>query len=139
LRRLTAAGVTAAGLLIAVVAGPLSTSAAAPFVYGCAPATEVGSTLSRVTLYNGSATTANVTMKLLAFDGTNRSALMSPLGSSFTIAATNSRWVTWNTAAATDPAVDDSKPSSVRVVSDQSIAVGLNLRSGSLHSVYSCV
>jgi hypothetical protein len=139
MRRLMAMGMTIAGLVVALFVGPLGTTAATPFVYGCAPAASnvASPTVSKVTLYNGSAAIANITMKLLASDGTNLSGLMSPAGSTFAIAATNSRWVDWSNPAV-DPAFDNTIPSTARVVSDQSIAVGIDIDAGSNETIFPC-
>jgi hypothetical protein len=131
MRRLIATAMTAA-FALALFLGPLATSATAPFVYGCGPAarSNASSAESRAVLYNGSAATANITLKLLASDGTNLSGLMVPAGSVFSIPATTTRWISWTypLAAPTSPTV----PISVRIVSDQSIAAGLFVQNGAI-------
>jgi hypothetical protein len=63
---------SAAAIVAAVVVGPLGTSAAPPYVYGCTPAAYNNATgyILRIDAYNGSATTSNATLKALAGDGT---------------------------------------------------------------------
>jgi hypothetical protein len=132
----------AAALLGALLVGPLGASATAPFVYGCTPAARVtagGNIGSTVTLYNGSAATANITMKPLAFDGTNLSALMHPAGSVFSILPTTTRVVETDSPMTVDPAVDNTIPSTVRVVSDQSIAVGIMVETPAGPLAYPCM
>jgi hypothetical protein len=141
-RRLIGTAVTATALAVALLVGPLGASATAPFVYGCTPAARQiagGSLTSTVTLYNGSAATANITMKLLAFDGTNVSTLMLPTVSVFSVPATTTKIVVWANPATVDPAVDNTIPSTVRVVSDQAIAVGIMLELATGPRAFPCM
>jgi hypothetical protein len=114
-------------LVGALLIGPLGAVAAAPFVYGCTPGSILyGAALTYTSsLYNGSSATANVTMKLLAYNGTNVSALMNPSAQTFTITPTNTRWVTWTVPMNLDPSSNAAAPSTVRVVSDQPLALSM--------------
>jgi hypothetical protein len=119
-----AAGLLAGALLI----GPLGAAAAGPYVYGCTPAAAFtgGTQPFFGTIYNGNATTANITFKLLAFDGTNVSAALglSP-GQTFTVPPTTTKWVTWNSADNKNPVNNNGNATTVRIVSD--IPVGVNV------------
>jgi hypothetical protein len=73
MRRLAAAAMFALALAGALAVGPLGVTAAAPYVYGCTPVTlnEANDVYTvQLWIYNGSATTAHITHKLLAGNGT---------------------------------------------------------------------
>jgi hypothetical protein len=127
-------------LIGALFLGPLGAAGAAPYVYGCTPGSILyGAPLTyTASLYNGSATTANVTMKLLAYNGANVSALMTPSAQTFTITATNTRWVTWTVPMSQDPSSNAAAPSTVRVVSDQPLALSMVFDYSSTKVIVQC-
>ena len=113
-------GMAIAGALVGALAvGPFGAVAAAPYVYGCTPAAYYyGSAYSGdVVIYNGSATTSNVTMKVLTGDGTIR--LSSPL----VIPATKTNFFRINIPPNSAPHIEDSTfPATVRLVSNVPVA-----------------
>lgn len=112
-------------LVGALLIGPLGAVAAGPYVYGCSPTAHfTGTEVFSATLYNGNATTANVTMKLLAFDGTNRSSLLSS-GSTFTVGATTTKWVNWVTVDSANPQTTNTQPVTARIVSDVPLGIAV--------------
>jgi hypothetical protein len=127
--------VVLAAAIIAVVA--LGATPAAAFVYSCVPAQgQGGGNTTVLYLYNGQIATANVTVKVLAANGTNLNASLSPALSpqTFTIAAGVTRIIFWAQPACSSFCYDTSAgtnastvPANVRVVTDQELGVGLNI------------
>ena len=72
MRRLIVMAATVAALVVAVVIGPMGTAAAGPYVFGCTPLNWqgfAGNPRAALTIYNGSAATANLTHKVLSGNG----------------------------------------------------------------------
>jgi hypothetical protein len=121
--------VIAAGIVLLM--NTFQTAAAAPYTYGCSPVSAfVGSTEgSSAIIYNGSAATANLIVKALAFNGTN---LNSALGITTNVAlgATQTKWISWTNPSTVDPAVNATIPSTLRIVSDQPIEAEVDVTIG---------
>ena len=133
-------------------AGPSGSGGGPPYVWVCTPAhwPNMGSN-SRADLYvfNGSTSTANVAVHILNKDGVNLFGQVIPGtappatypgqtgAATVPVAPANTLIVTWQTPQAytTPPGLDQTKvQTTVRVVSDQSIAVGTNFQ-GLFHPV----
>jgi hypothetical protein len=121
-----------AGLSLSVIVLiPMSTAAAAPYVYGCTPGqSSGGSSNAVVTIYNGSGTTANLTVKALTPSGTNISGSLG-IASTFTLPATQTKEIhfvepTLMSGFSWDPANANVIVGAIRIVSDQPIAAGMN-------------
>ena len=72
MRRLILGAASIAALVAALAVGPFGAAAAAPYVYGCTPAMYTGGTTNHealLSIYNGSASTANLIHKILNADG----------------------------------------------------------------------
>jgi hypothetical protein len=140
MRRILAAG-GALALGVAMVFGSFRATAAAPYVYACSQVSFfVGAiTTTEVTIYNGTATTANITFKALAYDGTNLNTALNSFSTNFTVGPTNTRWITWLNNANHNPVSDNALPSTVRVVSDQPVEVFANPKDGSEDNIYPCL
>ena len=74
MRRWIIGAATVAALLAATVVGPFGAAATAPYVYGCTPATIFNMDRNSLywvsmTIYNGTASSAHLTHKILAGDG----------------------------------------------------------------------
>lgn len=132
-------------------AGPAGTSTGgAPYVWVCTPANyNSGSpTNGAVFVFNGSASTANVAVHFLNKDGVNLSGASVPVGMGYPaatypgqsgaatvpVAPSNTLITNWTTAAGL-PADGGNIPATVRVVSDQAIAVGTNIEFSGFHPV----
>jgi hypothetical protein len=135
--------------LVAVVAtgcGVGSKPAAGPYVWACTPANyDSGSnTNASVFVYNGSATTANVAVKILNKSGTNLAGVQVPGAAPGTlypgqtgtntvpVSADNTLIVSWLTAQGL-PASGGNIAATVRIVSDQPIVVGSNIEFSGFH------
>lgn len=123
---------------VATAAVVCSPGSAAAFVYSCVPGTGGAPGLVALYLNNAQAVTANVTLKLQASTGANLNATYG-VTQNFTIAAGNTKVVTW-TVACTGACYDLAQgmnattvPVNVRVVSDQELGVGLNSLGGGDH------
>jgi hypothetical protein len=136
-RRIMTVCGSALALVVAVALGPLGSAGEAPYVYGCTPVlffNDSGSLRAwRVSLsiYNGSAATANITTKVLAGDGTIMNGSL--LGSASYIPPVTSSIPATRTAvfsfALYDgiPGMSDSTvPASVRIVSNVPVSATLS-------------
>jgi hypothetical protein len=130
-RRITLAA--AGGALVALIlSNVLGASAAGPYVYGCTPLTYDVPTANQnasINIYNGGATTANLTHKVLSGDGTQLQASLS-IPSTSTLAPTKTVDFHFLTGGGA-PNIDNNLiPVTVRVVSDVPVAVGVNVGGG---------
>jgi hypothetical protein len=130
----------ASGALVALIfSNVVGTSAAGPYVYGCTSLNVVGlggNERATLSIYNGSATTANLTHKVLSGNGTNLSAGLtqnssipgSPaLPATSTLGATKTAAFWWDDVH-NDPSVTSSTvQATVRVVSDVPVAVSMHV------------
>jgi hypothetical protein len=131
--------------------GPAGTSGGgAPYVWVCTPGNyNSGSpTNGAVFVFNGSASTANVAVHFLNKNGVNLAGAAVPVGSgappatypgqsgsaTVPVAASNTLITNWTTAAGL-PASGGNIPATIRVVSDQPIAVGSNIEFSGFHPV----
>jgi hypothetical protein len=139
MRRIIGAGAVLA-LAGALMLGTFQATAAAPYVYACSQVSDYMPTPenTNVTIYNGTATTANITFKALAFDGINLNSSLS-LQTTFTVAPTRTRWTGWFYAANHDASGDDTVPSTVRIVSDQPVEVFVNPTYSTGANIYPCL
>jgi hypothetical protein len=136
-------------------AGPAGTSAGGPpFTWICTPANynSGSSTAATFFIFNGSASAANVALHILNKDGVNLAGVVIPGASPVNIgdppptypgqtgAATvalpaGSTLIVKSFTAVGDPASGGNIPASVRVVSDQPVAVGSNIEFSGFHPV----
>jgi hypothetical protein len=129
-------------------AGPSGASGGPPYVWVCTPANynSGSNTPADILIFNGSATTANVAVHLLNKDGTNLSGVTVP-GSAppvtypgqtgtttVPVLSAHTLIVSYQTAQG-NPASGGNIPASVRVVSDQPVAVGSNIQFSGFHPV----
>ena len=129
-------------------AGPPGTGGGPPYVWVCTPANYFSgsNTHGDVLVFNGSATSANVAVHFLNKDGTNLSGVTVP-GSSpavtypgqtgattVPLSSANTLIVSYQTAQG-NPASGGNMLATVRVVSDQPIAVGSNIQFSGFHPV----
>jgi hypothetical protein len=127
--------------------GPAGASAGgAPFIWVCTPANfnSGGTTPADLSIFNGSAASANVSVHFLNKDGNNLSGVTVPGTSPATtypgqtgsatvaVAASNTMIVNYQTAQG-NPASGGNVLATVRVVSDQPIAVGSNIQFSGFH------
>ena len=134
MRRLILVASSVAALAAAVVAGPLG-AASAPYVYGCTPATYYAEASygAFVAIYNGSATTSNFILKVLAGDGTIVQS------SPTTLPATKTTLVAYIVPIRAIPGPGDSTiPASVRLVSNVPLAVTLTHTISGVHLPIYC-
>ena len=128
MRRLITLAASAASLLAAIALGPLGAAASPPYVYGCTPATYYANNtgyLVFLSIYNGSAATANLTHKVLAGDGTNLNAFFAVTQTS-TLPPTHTSIRFWTAPGSYPLETNNSVPASVRIVSDVPVAATLN-------------
>lgn len=130
--------------------GPAGTSAGGPpYVWVCTPANYFSGSNTNAALFvfNGSASTANVAVHLLAKDGTNLAGLAVPVSgnppatypgqsgnATVPLAAGNTLIFKWTTAV-TDLDFTGNVPATATVTSDQPIAVGSNIEFSGFHPV----
>jgi hypothetical protein len=127
---------------------PGSSSGGPPYVWVCTPANynSGSATPADLSVFNGSVATANVAVHFLNKDGTNLSGVTVP-GSSpaatypgqtgastVPVAAAHTLIVNYQTAQG-NPASGGNVLATVRVVSDQTIAVGSNIQFSGFHPV----
>lgn len=127
--------------------GPAGASAGgAPFVWVCTPANfnSGGTTAADISIFNGSAASASVSVHFLNNAGTNLSGHPVPGtnpavtypgqtgAATVAVAASNTLIVSYQTAAGT-PADGGDVLATVRVISDQPIAVGSNVQFSGFH------
>ena len=135
MRRSILMAVSATALAGAMAVGPFGAAAAAPYVYGCTPVTffETGTeTIARLTIYNGSASTATLILKILAGNGSilNPAGLWALVPLSYPLPPTHSAVFRWHS----DPAGGEPDESngtvatSVRIVSNVPVAATLQLQ-----------
>jgi hypothetical protein len=136
-RRITLAA--AGGALVALIlSNVMGASAAGPYVYGCTSLNIVGlggTERTTLSIYNGSATTANLTHKVLSGNGTNLNAGLqqdsvaapAALPNMSTLGATKTASFWWDDAHANPSVASSTVQSSVRVVSDVPVAVSLHV------------
>ena len=125
-----------------------------PYVWVCTPGNyhSGGSYNSEMYIFNGSALTANIAVHFLNKDGVNLAGVTIPGASpanpgdpaptypgqagasTVALLASNTRVLYW-TGATGNPAAGGNVPATIRVVSDQSIAVGTNLIFSGFHPV----
>jgi hypothetical protein len=142
-RRITlaAAGGALAALILSNVLGA---AAAGPYVYGCGTLNwpNTGGTEKAVlTIYNGSAVTANLTHKILSGNGTQLQASVTPVAvpSTSTLSATKTATFSWDDVHG-EPSVSSSTvQNSVRVVSDTPVLVSLHIGGGSTGTEVTCM
>jgi hypothetical protein len=117
---------SAIALAGAMAIGPFGAAAAAPYVYGCTPATVTRFStqyLEQLNIYNGSAGTANLTTKILDAIGTIlNSAVSMPLTS--TLPPTQTFTYGWGALGGNvgTPGV----PASIRIVSNVPVSATLS-------------
>lgn len=138
-------------------AGPAGEDASngPPFVWVCTPINykNAGSTLATVYVFNGSASTANVAMHWLNANGTNLAGVVVPGAvppnpgdpapvypgqtgaTTVPLAPANTLIQEWYTAQFLDPSSGGDVAISLRVTSDQPIAVGTNIVFSGFHAV----
>jgi hypothetical protein len=108
----------------ALAVGPLGTAAAAPFVYGCTPATlpTVPDVYQRsLSIYNGSTSTASLTHKILAGNGTILNSISSfPTTSS--VLPTRTEVFTYTVVGGIPDSDNGTIGASVRIVSNVPVA-----------------
>jgi hypothetical protein len=133
-RRLMIGVIGAVAALAALAVGPFGAAAGAPYVYGCTPGqafSASGDYLTILSVYNGSATAANLVTKILAFDGqilnAPSGAHFSPVPLTFTLDATRTYEKAWNSPGSTALI----RAASVRVVSNVPVSATLTHRLGS--------
>jgi hypothetical protein len=139
--RLRLFGIAAAtAFVIAAMVGPFGAAAAGPYVYSCDPGSPSGGgNNNAVYLYNGQATTANVTFRVLTANGTNITAGLG-LPSTFTVAPTNTKVMVYvpppglNSSFTWDPQNVSTTVATLRIVSDVALGVGVNLFNGGDHN-----
>jgi hypothetical protein len=128
MRRWINATVIAVTFAAAMAVGPLGAGAAPPYVYGCTPAQEFNSaTLYSVSLsiYNGSSSTANLTHKILAGNGTILNSIFAgalALPVTSTLGPTDTAVFAWGTVAGFASKTDGTVPASIRIVSNAPIS-----------------
>lgn len=136
MRRMIASGGVGA-LLTVLILGTFQATAAAPYVYGCTPASfNNGGNISFARIYNGQTSTANVTFKAIAFDGTNLNSALS-LTTNITVAAGKTNVVTW-TSPNVNPDTNNTAPLTLRLVSDQSIEASVTVSFGATQELVPC-
>jgi len=131
--------------------GPAGTSAGGPpYVWVCTPANYFSgsNTNAAIFVFNGSSSTANVAVHLLAKDGTNLAGLAVPVSmgnppatypgqtgtNTVPLAAGNTLLFKWTTAVS-DFDLSGNVPATATVTSDQPIAVGSNIEFSGFHPV----
>jgi hypothetical protein len=128
--------------------GPSGPGGGPPYVWVCTPANynSGSSTPADLFIFNGSATTANVAVHLLNKDGVNIAGTSIPGASpaatypgqtgaaTVPVVSTHTLIFSYQTAQG-NPASGGNIPASVRVVSDQPIAVGSNIQFSGFHPV----
>jgi len=129
-------------------AGPAGSGGGPPYVWVCTPANynSASTTPADIFVFNGSATTANVAVNLLNKDGVNLAGVTVPgsappvtypgqTGSStVAVLSAHTLIVSFQTAQG-NPASGGNILASLRVVSDQPIAVGSNIQFSGFHPV----
>jgi hypothetical protein len=129
-------------VLGALAFGSLTTSAAGPYVFGCGPMNffnegSGGTTTGDISIYNGSATTANLTVKILAGDGTQLGATVTPaVPTTSALGATKTATIGFTFPTGTPSSSNGTVPNSVRIVSDVLVAPTLALNTGS--TIFEC-
>jgi hypothetical protein len=127
---------------------PGASSGGPPYVWVCTPANYFSgsNTAADIFVFNGSAATANVAVHLLNKDGNNLSGVTVPGSSPATaypgqtgastvaVASANTLIVNYQTAQG-NPASGGNVLATVRVVSDQPVAVGSNIQFSGFHPV----
>jgi hypothetical protein len=127
---------------------PGPSSGGGPYVWVCTPGNYFsgGATSADLSVFNGSGSTANVAVHFLNKDGVNVAGATVPGAPPGTVypgqtgattvplSSANTLIVRW-TAAAGDPAAGGDIPATVRVVSDEPIAVGSNITFSGFHPV----
>jgi hypothetical protein len=138
MRRTLMVCASAVALVMALAVGPFGAAAAAPYVYGCTPVTPFNSTTSTIyyvalSIYNGSATSATVTTKVLAGNGSilnqnlNGTVPYFPPPPPFTatLGATKTLTYSWGNFGGV-PATDATVAAAVRVVSTVPVSATLS-------------
>ena len=132
--------------LVLVAASGCVARTGSPYVWACTPANYYsgGNTPGTVMVYNGSASLANVSVKLLNRNGTNLAGTQVPGAppgpvypgqtgtTTVPLEADRTMVVSWTTAQG-NPATDTTVPTTVRVSSDQPIVVGSNIEFSGFH------
>jgi hypothetical protein len=131
MRRWILIATSAVGMVAALAMGPLGGAAAAPYVYGCVPALYYPQTsyLALLQIYNGSASTANVTHKILAGNGTLLNATLidgPPVTSSIPATRTETFLYTNPDSTFITSMNEGTKPASVRIVSNVPVSATLS-------------
>jgi hypothetical protein len=132
MRRWIVAAASTVALVAALAAGPFGAAAAVPYVYGCTPAAYYAGTayFAELAIYNGSASTATITHKLLAGTG----ALLAGLPTTSSLPATHTSVALFTVPAFTDPGeAVATTPAAVRIVSN--VPVSATLSHGHQHDV----
>jgi hypothetical protein len=129
-------------------AGPPGSGGGPPYVWVCTPANYFSgsNTPGDVLVFNGSATTANVAVHFLNKDGTNLTGVTVPGSappvtypgqagaSTVPLSSAHTLIVSYQTAQG-NPAGGGNVLATVRVVSDQPVAVGSNIQFSGFHPV----
>jgi hypothetical protein len=134
--------VAASGIALAAAAliVPFGATAAAPYVYGCTPATiyntDSSTYIVSMTIYNGTASSAHLTHKILEGNGSILNqfaggAYVLPLTSVLT--PTSTAIFAWGTFGGR-PGIDAARAASVRIVSDVPIVASLSHDASGLHT-----
>jgi hypothetical protein len=150
MRRTIALSAAAAAFAIALLVGPLGAAAAGPYVYGCEPIQfhyfgaaggGVGHETIQLTIYNGAASAATLTHKILAGNGTilNNTANVTPaIALTTTLAATTSEEFAATVPVANVLPTQNDIPAAIRVVSNVPVAVGAVVTASSVVHVIEC-
>jgi hypothetical protein len=131
MRRSILVAASGLALVAAMAIGPFGAAAAAPYVYGCTPATlflsgNVPHILS-LSIYDGSATSASLTIKVLSGDGHilngDAAPLLPPLAHA--LPATHTFEWAWNTFGVSGE-TNATIASSIRIVSNVPVSATLS-------------
>jgi hypothetical protein len=123
MHRLIVGITSAAALVTALVVGPFGAAAAAPYVYGCTPASYfvTDAYWTQLSVYNGSAATANSLVKELAGNGALLNIDATPLS------PTQTKDQYFLVLPNASPSVENATvPASIRIVSNVPLAATLS-------------
>lgn len=134
MRRSILIALSATAMAGAMAVGPFGVAGAAPYVYGCTPAIlSYGvlqpSNLGKLSIYNGSASAANLTIKVLAGNGSILSTTIGfeevPVTS--TLPATHTAVYVYTTSGGIPAESNGTVAASIRIVSNVPVAATLSL------------
>ena len=117
-------------LASAMVVGPFGAIAGAPYVYGCTPASNSETSdvyFANLSIYNGSASAANLTIKILAGNGSILNPVLGPVPIPVmqTLPPTHTT-VHWFFTAGFGDETDGTVPASIRIVSNVPVSATLS-------------